>query len=276
MPSSRRPARESLPAVDVAKGVVYEDRCCIVEGVVSPEVQGGSERRGQSYAVHIFTFADWRRAGEPLVGHELVLLRRVPCGRLQEDLLERFPAFSVQRLSALLSKDGRRAVVARVLAQGEPDARLRSVAERLREPVMVPTRRFGRIALDRSIGWFEGKASWNGRMVAVRFKTDGKDGVEGAVRTAETLWDDQAAWKRKVDDFALRKLLPLKNGAWRDDGEARLTPAAFKKRMKLKSLSVDGDGRFEFWHDDGNLFGGHSIQIVGSLPKGLTRADLPG
>ena len=97
-----------------------------------------------------------------------------------------------------------------------------------------------------------------------------------SVRTAEILWGDQAAWKRKVDDFAVRKLLSLKNGAWRDDGEARLTPAAFKKRMKLRSLSVDGDGRFEFWHDDGDPFGGHSIQIVGSLRKGLTRADLPG
>jgi hypothetical protein len=46
--------------------------------------------------------------------------------------------------------------------------------------------------------------------------------------------------------------------------------------MKLTSISIGSEGTFEFWHNDGDLFYGHSIQIGGSLAKGLTRADIPG
>jgi hypothetical protein len=33
------------------------------------------------------------------------------------------------------------------------------------------------------------------------------------------------------------------------------------------------DGAFEFWHNDGDLFWGHSILIVGSLEEGLTDGE---
>lgn len=46
--------------------------------------------------------------------------------------------------------------------------------------------------------------------------------------------------------------------------------------MKLESISIQPNGEFEFWHNDGDLFYGHSIQISGSLEKGLTHSDIPG
>jgi hypothetical protein len=55
-----------------------------------------------------------------------------------------------------------------------------------------------------------------------------------------------------------------------------VTPVDFQKQMKLQSINVAGDGRFEFWHHDGDLFWGHAIQISGTLKDGLTDADIPG
>jgi hypothetical protein len=74
----------------------------------------------------------------------------------------------------------------------------------------------------------------------------------------------------------VEKLLPLKNDSWLGENERELTPADFKKKMKLQSINVAGDGSFEFWHDDGDLFWGHSIQIRGKLKDGLVDADIPG
>lgn len=48
-------------------------------------------------------------------------------------------------------------------------------------------------------------------------------------------------------------------------GEKPLTAAQFLKRMKLQSVNADPDGSFAFWHDDGDLFWGHSIQVTGNL-----------
>jgi hypothetical protein len=46
--------------------------------------------------------------------------------------------------------------------------------------------------------------------------------------------------------------------------------------MRLKSVTVYPDGSFDFWHDDGDLFWGHSIQVSGDLLDGPTHADIPG
>jgi hypothetical protein len=46
--------------------------------------------------------------------------------------------------------------------------------------------------------------------------------------------------------------------------------------MKLESITVHPDGRFEFWFDDGDLFWGHSIAVRGSLAEGPTEASVEG
>jgi hypothetical protein len=281
MPSSfKPPARDSLATVDVAEGVSYEDQCRVVEGVVSPRGQSGWPGRNPGYDVHCFSFANWRLPGEALVGRELTLLRPVPPFRngepREENIFERFPAYTIQRFSVLLTKDHMRAVVETVFAAETADGTLRQLAERLREPVVVSTDRFGQVTMNPLIGWFEGKVKWNRKTIELHLERDEDGGIAYAINTAENLWSDQAGWKRKVENFAVEKLLPLKNDSWLGEDERELTPADFKKKMKLQSINVAGDGSFEFWHDDGDLFGGHSIQIRGTLKDGLADADIPG
>jgi hypothetical protein len=46
--------------------------------------------------------------------------------------------------------------------------------------------------------------------------------------------------------------------------------------LKLESITVYPDDSFEFWHNDGDLFWGHSILVSGSLSEGPTDAEVPG
>src|SRR5262249_12068202 len=112
--------------------------------------------------------------------------------------------------------------------------------------------------------------------IRIHFERGADRGISEAIKTAERLWSAQAAWQRKVDLFAVKELLPLKNESWLGDGEAKLSPQEFRARMELVSITVGDSGQFEFWHDDGDLFWGHSIQICGTLDDGLTDADIPG
>src|SRR5207249_3318350 len=97
-----------------------------------------------------------------------------------------------------------------------------------------------------------------------------------ALKSAHTLWESQDVWSRRIRDFAVQKLLPLKNDAWLDEGEVEVTADQFQDRMTLDSITVYPNGSFEFWHHDGDLFWGHSIQVRGSLSEGPTDADIPG
>jgi hypothetical protein len=271
------PPTESLASVDSADNVEYETECRIIEGVIAP---GGSGWAGRepSYDVHCFSFAAWRFPGQALVGRELVLFRPVPPsaeGVRGASMFGVFPDYSIQRYSALLSKDHRRAVVERVLAVAD-DPALRQIAERLREPVVVFTEQFGPLVLNPLTRRFEGTVNWNRKIVPLSLVADADGSIAGAVETAARLRADQAAWIRQVDKLAVGKLLPLKNTAWLGPGERKLTPARFTKRKRLLSIAAAGDGGVEFWHDDGEMFLGHAILITGTLADGPLTADIVG
>lgn len=275
----RPPPREALASVDMAEKASYESECRVVEGVVSSRNQCGWPRSAD-YDVHCFALANWRFLDEALVGKEMTLLRPVPKSSgnepRSENIFERFPAYSVQRFLVLLDKDHTRAILAEVLKPEDADGSLHRFSERLRTPVVVSTKHFGDCVMDPLTGLFETTAKWNRRNVKLSLGPDSDGGIAGAIQTAEALWDRQAAWKRQIDDFAVTKLMPLKNESWLDDGEPDVKAADFKKRMKLLSVSVAADGEFSFWHADGDLFAGHAILVSGTLKNGPTDADIPG
>jgi len=270
--SSKPPSDDRLAEVDRFGGE-YNTECVEIQGIVSLSCQGGW-RAVDDYEVHSFSFSAWRRVGGPLVNRRLLVLR--PVASDDGKKYSGFPACSIHRIRVLLSKDETRAVFANASKMAGDDKELLAIGEELQKPVVVSTARFGELFLDGTVEWFEGEADWNRESVRINFHSDNLDTLDNLLRTAEALWDDQVEWKRKVEDFAVKELLPLKNEYWLSEGEKALTPDEFKARMSLQSVSIFSDGEFEFWHDDGDLFWGHSIQISGSLKDGPTRADIPG
>jgi hypothetical protein len=110
----------------------------------------------------------------------------------------------------------------------------------------------------------------------LHFRVDTGESIEAALKTAETIWSRQTEWTQRVTAYAVAQLLQLKNDFWLEDNEQPLSADDFVERMDLESISFDNDGDFEFWHDDGDPFWGHLIQICGNLTDGLTRADILG
>jgi hypothetical protein len=159
---------------------------------------------------------------------------------------------------------------------GLKDEELAQVATELQKPVVISDPTLGDFTLDRSLDWFRGEATWAGKQIRLELSA-GKNGeADQCLQVAKALWGDQSAWAAKVSDYAVEQLLERKNGTWLDEGESPVTPELFKSRMSLESVTVYPSGEFEFWHDDGDLFWGHSIQVCGSISEGLTDVDTPG
>jgi hypothetical protein len=64
--------------------------------------------------------------------------------------------------------------------------------------------------------------------------------VHEALKAARELWQNQRGWNRRIRDYAVQELLPLKNENWLAEDEAELTPDEFKDRMTLESITVSG------------------------------------
>jgi hypothetical protein len=259
-----------LASVDGAK-CKYGKELAIVTGVVSYGGQGGWPAT-DDYEVHRFSFAAWRRDKGPVVPRELTILRPTAVKCM---FLEKYEAGSIQKLKLLLSVDETRAIFADRIKPNAIDVDLQAVAEELKKPVTIKTKLFGVLKLNRQICWFEGKTKWDGTAVEITFETDANLNIDDPLSTAEALFNNQSKWAKQVKDFAVNKLLDLAND-WNDERAKPIAAKEFLSRMKLTSISIGSEGTFEFWHNDGDLFYGHSIQIGGSLAKGLTRADIPG
>ncbi|WP_286765445.1 DUF2262 domain-containing protein [Rhodopirellula sp. UBA1907] len=263
------PMGDKLAALDAA-GCEYSSELVVVEGVVSQSSQSGWPGT-EGYTVHLFSLAAWRVMGEPLRRDTLLLLRPVPA---TADYFRDFAAGTLRQFEVLLSVDQTRAVVSKLVQQNIENRELASIAKELEQPVIIKTERFGDLTLNRSIGWFEGLADWNGVEVEISIDSDEGFDIASQLETAEALFRDAAEWQKKIEAFAVAEKLELAND-WQEVGK-EMDAEEFLDRMGLESISIGPDGEFEFWHDDGDIFYGHSIQISGSLSEGLTDSDIPG
>lgn len=248
-------------------------------GVVSASGAGGGKSRGEKLWTLQFTLDAWRIKGANLQNRPLDVQRRVndkDLERFQEALepstVIRFKARVVEK-SVLGTPQ---ALLVRLVGVDTSDAELNAKAAELQKPVTFTDSKLGTFTLDRRVDWFTAKVKWLGKPVSLNLSAIAPKDLEKALKAAHTLWKAQKGWSKRIGDFAVKQLLPLKNDNWLGDDEAELNAKQFKERMGLEAITVTPSGSFDFWHNDGDLFWGHSIQISGNLTKGPTAADIPG
>jgi hypothetical protein len=270
-----------------------------IAGVVSARGPGGSRAQGERQWTFSFDFDGWRVAGGPLRTEQLLVRRKVSERQLDtyQKSIKPHQLLSIRaRLldqprkdAGLLRGAAADALLVKVLGPERDDAELRRHAALLQQPVTRKDPVLGKLTLNRRFGSYERKAKWNGKAVRVDLspvedrarKSKGggagdADSLGPAVRAAHALWRDQQKWARRITNFAVKKLLDLYNDTWRVEDEPRLDAAQFARRMKLESVSFNPDGSFAFWHDDGDLFAGHTIMVNGDVKRGPTDADIAG
>jgi hypothetical protein len=250
-----------------------------VLATVGPNGPGASRSHGEDLWTMSFNVEAWRVDGGPIQERSLTVRRKVKDKELKtlQDLILPYEVIRVKARVVVDSVLGSpEALLEAFVGRESSDTELNHFAERLQEPVIFEDPLLGTFTLDRQVDWFTGQVVWAGETVSLNLSGSADADAREALKTAHALWQNQNEWNRQVQNFAVEELLPLKNDSWLDEGEAELTLDEFNDRMKLESITVNADGSFDFWHNDGDLFWGHSIQISGTLAEGPTHADIPG
>jgi hypothetical protein len=126
------------------------------------------------------------------------------------------------------------------------------------------------------VNWYEAVSEWCGTSIRLTVPASASDKTEKSLALARRLWAEQEEWQRKIIKCATKELLRLKNDTWLGEDEAEVSEGEFSSRLVLESISLNAEGSFEFWHDDGDLFWGHSIMVSGDLTEGPNAAEIPG
>src|SRR5215510_334761 len=313
MVSDDKRAQELLSKMEIRvaklRAQLGEAEIAVITGVVGPSGLNGSRMsRGSDGSVAEVTFpalgraraphedpsewellvslAYWRPAGGEVRESKLTL--RKPVSRAALDAaFERVRPYDLLQAKVRLVEhwvidDGLpgtgspQGLLVEIAPERPHDPELERLARKLREPVIMRDERFGQFVLDRRIDWFQAKVQWGSTPVNLALSGSGADEVAEALATAHALWDAQEAWHQRIVAHAVERLLPVKNDNWLEDGEEPLTAADFAGRMSLTDITIYEAGTFEFWFNDIDLFGDHSISVSGDLQNGPTHSNVEG
>lgn len=233
---------------------------------------------GQQWTM-VSRIAAWR-VHEGATRHDTLYLRRQGAKPELDELASQLPAYRIARLRVRLSEENVHhrptALLVDIIDGQLLDSELRAIAVKLQEPAERQVQGLGRFALDRSIDLLSGRLRWRGRFVEIHVPQASETGTELAFDVARELLVRQVHWQTLLDAHLVAAMLPIYNDIWRNGNEPRLSDQSFLRTVQLTSITVFGDGRFEFWYSDGDLFGGHAIQVRGSMSRGIVESGLSG
>jgi len=251
----------------------------VILGVVGPNGVGASRSQGEDLWTVTFTLYAWRRRGCSINKQEITIRKQVVDAE-KDELRSCIKPYDIVELKTRIAEENvsgtSQGLLIEIIAVNAQDEELKKYADELQKPVVFTDDYFGEFTLDRAVNWFEAEVNWRSKPIRLSLSMDDCENRDGLVNIAKSLWKSQTLWSRKITDFAIKELLSLKNESWLDEDEEELKPRDFERKMKLESITLYADGRFEFWHNDGDLFWGHSILVSGDLEKGPTNADIAG
>ncbi len=242
-------------------------------GVMGPDGVTGVKTRGEELWTLQFTLAAWKYPDQTLQEKALKVSKKV-----QDEIIgitqERFHPYDVVHIKGRITENG--AQLVELVGPYSPAHDLNEYARKLQEPVIFKDSTFGSLKLNQRYGWYEANIDWMGHSINLTIPAKNTEPGKEALAAAHSLWKAQAEWQQRMTNYILEELLELKNTAWLGEDEKELAGEDFANALELETISLDAEGGFEFWYNDGNLFWGHSIFVVGNLQDGPTRADLAG
>lgn len=248
-------------------------------GVVSASGVGAGKFRGQQLWSLLFSFDLWRINGGPVRTESIAVRRRVTDAELRR-FQSRIGAETIVRIRARFAEDNVfgsiQAHIDEFVGLAKDDVELQARLKELQKPKILNDSQFGAFTFDRRVRLYSASVKWAGEDIELSLNSEEPDDIETCLKVARALWSQEKLWKTRIEDYAVEKLLPRKNDLWLGEDETEFSPQEFKNKMKLQSISIYQDGSFDFWHNDGDLFWGHAIQVSGNLSDGPTDVDTPG
>jgi hypothetical protein len=121
--------------------------------------------------------------------------------------------------------------------------------------------RLGLLRYNNKYDCYEGQITLQQVSISFSFVKDDESEIELILDSINRFVDHLGIYTENAKNYAVEKLLELKNETWLDEDEEPLTPEQFKIRMILESIDISSKGDVAFFYNDGDLFFGHCILI---------------
>lgn len=123
---------------------------------------------------------------------------------------------------------------------------------------------------------YERTIDWCGSPIQLSLSVHSMDSIAAVLRAATSISEASATVNSQVVAFAVKELLPGINQERQVQKTPSLTPEQFLQAISLQMITVHPDKTYEFLYSDGDLLGGHWIEVRGEIEHGPMDVDTPG
>ena len=120
----------------------------------------------------------------------------------------------------------------------------------------------GKLQHDENLDCYVGQFVLDDAAIELVLKTDEESRIEPAIEKAINIFLQLSQYANDAKQYAVDKLLDLKNQTWLEKNEMLVTSEEFKSRLSLESLVFSPDKTVSFYFDDGDLFFGHQLEVL--------------
>lgn len=189
-------------------------------------------------------------------------------------------ANTVVRLEVRRGVQHKEMMLVKVVDAAYRDDEMERILQEALQPVYYEDELLGTFELNKTVKTFEKDIVWGDQEGTLYFDWDEDEGkMKASLETAYELIRNQTEWDARMRAYAAEKLVELANEWLPDDDEAgidEITEEMFVKLMAFSSISVNPEGDFEVYFDDGDLFGGHAIIVSGHKNGTFKSAQIAG
>ena len=214
---------------------------------------------------HIAVFQKWRITRGEIMPGEMQIRELKLSENQTSSRMARYEPYSLHRVEVKMSRargfDCWIGTLVKYRGKAK-DTDFEKKAAKLQETVVFKDSKLGKFEFDRAFSLFESKRTkWVGNKCVLSLHVKNAKKYEKCLEHAHRIFAKQAAWNKKVLDFAVQKLLTYANG-WRAEEMLKpLSAAGFRKILKVYSVEVYESGRATFWVNAGNTFQDHAVQV---------------
>ncbi|MBD2456065.1 DUF2262 domain-containing protein [Nostoc sp. FACHB-87] len=120
----------------------------------------------------------------------------------------------------------------------------------------------GQLVYNAELDWYESQIVVDETLISLSLSMENNHEVELILARASGVVRNLKHYAKDAEEYAVIKLLELKNETWLDEDETFLTSEEFKDQIILEGLVFSPDGEVEFYYNDGNIFFGHCIILT--------------
>ncbi|WP_044205615.1 DUF2262 domain-containing protein [Flammeovirga sp. OC4] len=219
-----------------------------------------------------FKFVAYIKNDEELMEEEVIILKEIPS---IDHTIKGLEPLTIVKISGHQELLHHQINLQSVLNTNLKHEELTDILSNRLNPVTYDSSELGTFTLNRNVDWFEKKFRWNENEIDLCLSCK-VDEIQELEITAIQICNNAIDWERKLKSKISEELLPLKNESWIDENELPITESDFLSRISLENITINKDGEFEAWFNDGDAFWGHSINVRANINGTIDYCEIQG